>query len=90
MTQSVNIGDRFAVTEPFEVRNDKGRRLANYLPQFDYGVTVRNIDIANGLITDGKAVKVEGSAGLRSTTTDFTAAEPKMTGAIKTNKKKGK
>lgn len=51
----MNIGEKFTVTEPQAIRNEKGRRLANFLPGFDYPVTARNREFVAGLIASGKA-----------------------------------
>ena len=51
----VAIGERFTVSAPQEVKNDKGRVLANYRPEFDYRVTPRNVGIVTQMIADGKA-----------------------------------
>ncbi len=52
---TLEIGDRFSVASPQEVRNARGRLLARYLPEFGYAVTDRNVGFARQLEADGQA-----------------------------------
>lgn len=51
----VSIGQRFVVSEAQEITNARGRRIANYLPGFDYRVTERNLPDVAALVASGKA-----------------------------------
>jgi hypothetical protein len=53
---SLNIGDRFTVSAPHEIKNAKGRLLARYSPDHDYRVTDRNVGDVNKMLADGVAV----------------------------------
>jgi len=69
---TVEIGDRFTVTEPKEARDSGGRLLARFLPQLQYTVTshsvsaVREIEAAGNLVIISKktaATAIAGSPG---------------------------
>lgn len=88
----IAIGARFVVAEPYEVRTPKGRLLARYLPEFDYRVTSRNLEIVAGLITAGKASlgtttqaqKVAAAEGRKGLKVVAEAATGRIRGAIDT------
>jgi hypothetical protein len=83
---TVEIGGRFTVSAPQTIRNDKGRVLATYRPEFDYTVTPRNVGVVSQLIADGKA-----TAGGRATTRTANRLTPrpvKVRGRAKTGKAK--
>ena len=52
---SIAIGDRFVVAEKIEIKSSNGRHICNYLPDFEYGVTPRNLTIVQDLVAAGKA-----------------------------------
>jgi hypothetical protein len=83
---SLNIGDRFTVSAPHEVKNAKGRLLARYLPEFDYRVTDRNVGIVNQMLADG--VAIAGGHALAREANRLASQPAKVRGKITVKPKK--
>lgn len=86
---SIAIGDRFVVSEKLEIKNSNGRHICNYLPDFDYGVTPRNLTIVQDLVAAGKASIGTKAAQARSGgPLDVQSAPAKLRGNVRVGKKK--
>lgn len=84
----VAIGERFTVAKSQEVRDARGRLLARYLPQFDYRITPRNLQIVTEMIAAGTAL-AGGNAEARSA--NQVASKPsRVKGAVSTKPAKRK
>ena len=89
---SIAIGDRFVVSEKIEVKKQGGdgkdRHLCNFLPDFDYAVTPRNLSIVQDLIAAGKAAIGTKAAQARATGPTEVVSEPaKLRGSVRVGKK---
>lgn len=81
---SIAIGDRFVVAAKYEVKNAAGRHICNYLPDFDYGVTARNLEIVKQMIAGGVASIGTKAAQARATgPTDVQSGRAKLRGSVR-------
>ena len=86
---SIAIGDRFVVSEKLEIKSSNGRHICNYLPDFDYGVTPRNLSIVQDLVAAGKASIGTKAAQARETgPTEVVSAPAKLRGSVRVGNKK--
>lgn len=90
---SIAIGDRFVVSEKIEVKkkgsDGKDRHLCNFLPDFDYAVTQRNLTIVQDLVAAGKASIGTVAARARAGgALDVQSAPAKLRGSVRVGGKK--
>lgn len=81
---SIEIGDRFTVSDAQEVRDDKRNRvITRFLPEHDYRVTPRNLMIVRALIDAGKAVRGGRAVEAQS----LASAKSRVSGRVRLAKK---
>lgn len=80
-------GDRFTVTAEKEIRTDRGRLIARFLPGHDYRVTPRNLKDVEAMVALGEART--GSRPLPAAAPNAVAAKPaRVTGRARTGKRR--